>query len=207
MDHKNLQTFIITKQLNQRQVYQAKFLSQFNFVITYRPNTKATIPDALSRLLGIAPTNAGNKRLRHRDRVVLLLKKVNPAILDKLLSKSQDQSIKDFIAVINLEPKKKPLKELIKNAYKENKLAKDILAALREQEGHKARHQPKQIRKSLRYNKSKCLIINGLIYYRNQVFVPDLPKLLLEVIYRTHSLGPIGHLGRVKTLDLLSQTY
>jgi hypothetical protein len=39
---------------------------------------------------------------------------------------------KDFIAVMDLEPKKKPLKKLIKNAYKENKLARDILAALRE---------------------------------------------------------------------------
>jgi hypothetical protein len=65
------------------------------------------------------------------------------------------------------EPKKKPLKELIKNAYKENKLARDILAALRKQEGYKARRWPKQIRKLLRYNKSKYLIINGLIYYRN----------------------------------------
>jgi hypothetical protein len=65
------------------------------------------------------------------------------------------------------EPKKKPLKELIKNAYKENKLARDILAALRKREGCKARRWPKQIRKLLYYNKSKCLIINGLIYYRN----------------------------------------
>ena len=65
------------------------------------------------------------------------------------------------------EPKQKPLKELIKNTYKENKLTKDILAALREQEGRKARRWPKQIRKLLRYNKSECLIVDGLIYYRN----------------------------------------
>jgi len=31
---------------------------------------------------------------------------------------------------MNPEPKKKTLKELIKNAYKENKLARDILATL-----------------------------------------------------------------------------
>jgi len=78
---------------------------------------------------------------------------------------------------MDLEPKKKPLKELIKNAYKENELARDILAALREQEGRKVRRWPKQIRKLLYYNKSKCLIINGLIYYRNRVFIPNLPKL------------------------------
>ena len=45
--------------------------------------------------------------------------------------------MKDFIIVRDLKPKKKPLKKLIKNAYKENKLAKDILAALYKREGCK----------------------------------------------------------------------
>ena len=48
--------------------------------------------------------------------------------------------MEDFIAVIDLEPEKKPLKELIKNAYKENKLTKDILATLYKQEGCKVHH-------------------------------------------------------------------
>jgi len=38
------------------------------------------------------------------------------------------------------EPKKKPLKELIKNAYKENKLARNMLAALHKWEDCKARY-------------------------------------------------------------------
>ena len=38
--------------------------------------------------------------------------------------------MEDFIVVIDPEPKKKPFKKLIKNAYKENELAKDILAIL-----------------------------------------------------------------------------
>jgi hypothetical protein len=37
------------------------------------------------------------------------------------------------------EPEKKPFKELIKNAYKENELARDILAVLYKWEGYKAR--------------------------------------------------------------------
>ena len=108
---------------------------------------------------------------------------------------------------MDLKPKKKTLKELIKNAYKENKLTRDILAALYKREGYKVCRWPKQIRKLLRYNKFKCLIINGLIYYRNWVFVPNSPELQLEVVHYTHSSGPAGHLGRVKTLDLLNQTY
>ena len=38
---------------------------------------------------------------------------------------------------MDLKFKKKPLKELIKNAYKENELARDILATLYKQEGRK----------------------------------------------------------------------
>jgi regulator of extracellular matrix RemA (YlzA/DUF370 family) len=41
---------------------------------------------------------------------------------------------------MDLKPEKKPLKKLIKNAYKENKLIKNILAALYKWEGCKARH-------------------------------------------------------------------
>jgi hypothetical protein len=68
---------------------------------------------------------------------------------------------------MDLKPEKKPLKKLIKNAYKENKLAKDMLAILHKQKGYKVCRWPKQIRKLLRCNKSKCSIVNGLIYYRN----------------------------------------
>ena len=75
--------------------------------------------------------------------------------------------MEDFIIVIDLEAKKKPLKELIKNAYKENELARDILAVLYKQEGRKACCWFKQIRKLFYCNKFKCLIVNGLIYYRN----------------------------------------
>jgi hypothetical protein len=39
---------------------------------------------------------------------------------------------------MDLEPKKKPLKEFIKNAYKENELVRDILAILCERKGCKA---------------------------------------------------------------------
>ena len=38
---------------------------------------------------------------------------------------------------MDLEPEKKILKELIKNAYKENKLTKNILTVLYKQEGYK----------------------------------------------------------------------
>ena len=82
-----------------------------------------------------------------------------------------------------------------------------MLAALHEQESCKACRWPKQIRKILCCNKSECSIVNGLIYYRNRLFVPDSPNLCLEVVHCTHGSGLAGHPGHIKTLDLLSQTY
>jgi len=75
------------------------------------------------------------------------------------------------------EPEKKPLKELIKNAYKENKLIRDILAVLYKRKAIKYTVNPSRLKKLLRCNKSEYSIINGLIYYRNRVFVPNSPKL------------------------------
>jgi hypothetical protein len=42
-----------------------------------------------------------------------------------------------------------------------------MLAVLYKQEGYKVHYWPKQIRKLLYCNKSKYLIIDSLIYYRN----------------------------------------
>ena len=206
-DHKNLQTFMITKQLNQRQVRWAEFLSQFNFIITYRPGTKATVPDALSRMPGYKPANADDDRLRHRDQVVLPPEKVDPTILEELLHDSRHNADVEFIAAMDLEPAKKSLEELIRQGYTENDLAKDMLSLLRERDDRQSRRWPKAIRRLLRCEKSECSIVDGLIYYRNRLFIPDAPDLRLEVVHRTHSSGPAGHPGRVKTLDLLHRSY
>ncbi|KAI1004468.1 hypothetical protein K3495_g3747 [Podosphaera aphanis] len=48
-DHENLQTFQTTKELNQRQMRWADFLSRFNFRLVYRPGSVNTRADAMSR--------------------------------------------------------------------------------------------------------------------------------------------------------------
>ena len=48
-DHKNLEYFITTKLLSRRQARWSKFLSRFNFKITYRPETLNRRADTLTR--------------------------------------------------------------------------------------------------------------------------------------------------------------
>lgn len=48
-DHKNLAYIQSAKRLNSRQARWALFFSRFNFLLTYRPGSRNTKPDALSR--------------------------------------------------------------------------------------------------------------------------------------------------------------
>ena len=48
IDHKNLEHFMTTKQLNWQQAYWAKFLSKFNFKIMYRPEKQDEKPNVLT---------------------------------------------------------------------------------------------------------------------------------------------------------------
>ena len=86
-DHKNLQYFMTTKALNQRQVRWSEFLSQFNFRIIYRPGNRAIRPDALSRKKEHRPdkTDPSDDRLKNRERVVLPADRFESAALESLL--------------------------------------------------------------------------------------------------------------------------
>jgi RNase H-like domain found in reverse transcriptase len=73
-DHKNLQHFMTTKLLYQRQVRRSEFLSRFNFRIVYRPDKLAEKPDALSRKAEDQPlskTDRSDDRIKHRCQQVL----------------------------------------------------------------------------------------------------------------------------------------
>ncbi|KAH0611235.1 uncharacterized protein H6S33_011662 [Morchella sextelata] len=69
-DHKNLEYFMSTKQLNRRQARWAEYLSRFNFVIKYRPGKQGGKPDALTRRSGDLP-GEGDERQLHQSQVVL----------------------------------------------------------------------------------------------------------------------------------------
>jgi len=69
-EHKNLFTFMTTKELNQRQAQWMQELSQYNFKIEYRPGKEGGKTDALTRREGDLPT-AGEKRLTRNVGILL----------------------------------------------------------------------------------------------------------------------------------------
>jgi hypothetical protein len=206
-DHKNLEYFTTTKTLNQRQVRWSEFLSQFNFRITYRPGAKAILPDSLSRRWEDRPAkdDPDDSRLRSRRRTLLPNSRFDPELFKELL-KETDQRGDTTAAPIDLiiPDLDKPIDNLVSKAYESCDTTQRMLAAL----GNiQVRHWPKDIRKTLRIAMQDCEIHAGRIYYRDRLYIPPSDELKLHIIYRTHSTGPGGHPGRVKTLDLLSRSY
>ena len=64
-DHKGLEYFMTTKKFTPRQVRWAKFLSEFNFVISYQSGKKNDKANALTRKLNKRPTKDEDKRRQH----------------------------------------------------------------------------------------------------------------------------------------------
>ena len=69
-DHKNLEYVRKAKRLNSRQARWSLFFNRFNFVLSYRPGTLNTKPDALSRLFDPEPVAKDPEPILPLHRVV-----------------------------------------------------------------------------------------------------------------------------------------
>ncbi|KAM4057652.1 hypothetical protein HRG_009284 [Hirsutella rhossiliensis] len=206
-DHKNLEYFTTTKVLNQRQVRWSEFLSQYNFRIVYRPGSKAIRPDALSRRSQDVPSKSDVKddRLKQRRKTLLPRDRFDPSALADLLSDIDDATPMIAAPAITLTPDlEKPIDDIINQAYNNSDLAQTMLTALRDPD---VRRWPKSVSRELRVAMLDCQVRGNRIYYRDRLFLPPTDEAKIQVIYRTHSSGPGGHPGRVKTLDLVTRTY
>jgi hypothetical protein len=202
-DHKNLQHFMSTKLLNQRQARWSEFLSRFNFRIVYRPGKQGTKPDALSRKAEDRPASSkdlSDDRISHRLQQVLKDHNLSPGMIpDK-----DPKSIPLTSLMIYALDLTTPIDDLITSVYKHNHQTQDMLEALKNPE---QRHWPGKLRKELRFAMSECKVIENKIFFRDRLFIPDDKELKLQIMTRTHSSAPAGHPGRTKTTSLLIRSY
>ena len=76
-NHKSFEYFMSTKKLTPRQVRWAKFLSEFNFVISYQNGKKNDKTNAFTKKPKERPTNNKNKQCKHSVRVLLPPNQIN----------------------------------------------------------------------------------------------------------------------------------
>lgn len=181
-DHKNLEYFMSTKQLNRRQARWAEYLSRFNFIIKYRAGNKGGKPDALTRRSEDMPDEKDARRL-HQSQTIL--KKENLECIKLSASSFRDKSAK-FSS----------LEKLFKEGYQNDKFPHKILSLIK----NKAQH-------SNEISLAECTELEGKLYYREKIFVPNYDPLKIKILTLHHNDPSAGHPGREKTFELISRDY
>ena len=115
-DYKNLEYYMSTKQLNRRQARWAEFLSQFDFVINYRPGKQGQKPDSLTRRSCDLPQR-GDERLEFQKQTILKAQNLSPGMADAV-------KIASMLVQDDADEKGKA------RVYENDKLAELVLAAL-----------------------------------------------------------------------------
>ncbi|KAG0153712.1 hypothetical protein PDIDSM_2367 [Penicillium digitatum] len=171
-DHRNLEYFTTTKLLNRRQARWSEFLSRFNFKITYRPGKQE--PPATAE---VPPTIT-----------------VPPDIADPPITAAPETRVR-FIEN-NLPEPPSTIKDLLLEAYNQDKVVQSILEAL---DKNASRHPEITL--------ADCERRGNYLYYRNRLYVPDNDELKAEILRLCHDKPTVGHPGRSKTYELLSREY
>jgi transposase InsO family protein len=187
-DHKSLEYFMTSKQLNARQARWAELLADYNFMITYRPGAHNPLADALSRKtdeLDLQNTAKKTQRLQQllsKEYVdpLLLLQEIRPLDdSDALLASLDVQALIPTFSVVQqiLEANRTTLS----------------LQALRKQ--------------AMSAKPGKFSMETDLLLYDGRLLVPDVNHLRTLIIREVHDRVTTAHPSAKKTIQLLSSQY
>lgn len=191
-DHRNLETFMKKRTLNERQVRWAEFLSQFHFQLKHRPGLQAVGPDALSRRDQDVPAGHDDTRIAERRRV----------LLSAPLLVNVDEIQKINLPCPFLDDTR--LQELWNEALLEPKIGQRFRRAYATVQQHGTRF-PADL--ELRLATGECDVTQGLLRYRERLWLPNYEPLTTRIIQTTHDSFLAGHPGRDATIALLCRKF
>ncbi len=178
-DHKNLEYFMSAKKLNRRQARWSLYLSRFNFSMHHRPGHSMGKSDALSRRADHG-TGAGDN-----SNVTLLRPEFFATHAIRALSG------------LSLEGEERDILRDIRKGNREGKQEDAVAKSateLRRSKGNSVRA-------------SEWSEHNGLLCFRDRIYVPNDPELRRRITSQHHDTRVAGHPGRWKTLELVSRNY
>lgn len=194
-DHRSLEYFTTTKQLNRRQARWSEFLSDFHFKIRYRPGAQGAKPDALTRRPDYHPVVKGSS----------LDPNANPQNHQQLLRNHQHA----FSATVTELP-------IVEETLMPVTNSKDFMLQLRQQQGQDqlaaemmqaldepglARTAPPGLGPTTTYSMSH----DGILLHHGRWYLP--PSMRTKALQEQHDAPTAGHLGFRKTYQLLQRLY
>ncbi|WAR56379.1 hypothetical protein PtB15_7B227 [Puccinia triticina] len=206
-DHRNLESFMTTKELTRRQARWAETMGCFDFEIIFRPGRQATKPDALSRRPDLAP--APGEKLTFGQ----LLKPNNItertfAEISEFESWFEDESI-DLAEAEHLF--EVDVLGIGAEHGAENELAMadaEIIARIRELTPLDAQLTGWiESLKTPTGNRNRYTETDGILYDKGRIVVPADPALRTEILKSRHDTKAAGHPGRSRTLALVRRSF
>jgi hypothetical protein len=216
-DHRNLESFMTTKQLTRRQARWAETLGCFDFTIRFRPGQQGSKPDALSRRPDLAP---------HDDDKLTFGQLIRPENLvedsfvkiDCLESWFEDENIDlndaerwfevDVLGIdeVDIGEDTEVSEEPI---YNDNIIIDKIREVTKDcprlMEIIEAVENP--ISTKMKAAMSRFKFSDGIVYQNNRIEVPDNKEIKHMILRSRHDGVLIGHPGRSKTLGLVRRCF
>ena len=231
-DHKNLEHFMTTKQLNRRQARWAEFLSEFNFKIMYRPGKQGEKPDTLTRRSQDLPKGFEDIREQHQFQTLLQEHQLDDDIRKALAvvfcantidddndNDQDDRSVAtEEDATESEEPNAehtpvtdvtessitKTLEELIEEAYEKDETVQDIIAAKKKE----LRKLPLNlIKRGIKLAMGDLKLENDKLYVKGRLYVPDHESLQLHLLQKHHEPPLQGHPGYKSMYQIMRENY
>jgi hypothetical protein len=179
-DHKALEYFMTKRQLTARQARWAELLSQYHFRIEYRTGKSNERADALTRR---SQDNQDKTMAQNRVQALLQPSQLDPRILTDLPADLE-------LAPVETVP-----------VTMEAGIVDQILDANRS-------NAPEMIKLRLQVTDSTdWKLIDGLLQYKNRLFVPDTDNLRTHLIREAHAQVSTAHPGQNKTIKILRTRY
>jgi len=180
-DHRALEYFMTTKQLTSRQARWAEILSQFFFMITYRPGKQNEKADALSRREQDVKQQ-DQVKTKYRTRALLQPDQLDARILEELEEPFEVATFEDISESLSL----------INRLLAANRTAESL----------------ETLRKRARGGEKKGLVLeDGLLLYQGRLIVPDVDQIRTDLIRESHEQLSTAHPGIRKTIRLLTDRY
>jgi hypothetical protein len=235
-DHKALEYFMTTKNLNRRQARWAEFLAEFNFRIVYRPGKQGTKPDSLTRRPGDVPKGITDDRVQHQLQTILTGERLDDDLksyvartnldggakhavhLARLLFDEYEDSAVNLASMMYLmaeelvegesddaPPPSLSILDKARQATAEDDVIQQIIHAKLERH----RRIPFNLihGKNIKIELAECDVREGLLYFRNRLFIPFDESLREEIVRQFHETCVTGHGGKRSTYYLVSQHY
>lgn len=220
-DHKNLETFMTTKQLTRRQARWAETFGCFDFHIRFRPGRQSTKPDALSRRPDLEPSAGKKLSFGSLLRPENLSEASFNVDIDSVEGCFVDESIEHedveewFEQDVCQDRTQEAIEIDAMDAKKDSPILTDdeIMVQIREKSKSDPRIQGLMdtLRSLTIPEVEEALqgyeVRDGVLYHKGIVEVPDDKACKFEILRSRHTSVLTGHPGRAKTLSLVQRQY